>query len=122
MASLIVVSGPQKGDYYPLPKETTVVGRDASCPIQIVDERISRVHLQLRFAEDNETYFAEDLKSANGVAVNGRSLGAESELVNGDLIELGDSGLMYFTKDFPDREGAWDYYKLAGERSKPTLL
>jgi pSer/pThr/pTyr-binding forkhead associated (FHA) protein len=122
MASIIVASGQSEGDYYPLEGQTVVVGRDAKCPIQIVDEKISRVHLEITFRKDSETYHAKDLKSVNGVLVNGNLITEEVELRNGDLIELGDTSLMFFTRRFLDRKSAWDFYKMAGQRGKGTLI
>jgi S-DNA-T family DNA segregation ATPase FtsK/SpoIIIE len=122
MSTLIVVSGPAEGDHYALEKATTVIGRDAKCPIQIVDEKISRVHLQVRYAKDDDSYHAEDLKSANGVTLNGLPMRDETRLNNGDLLELGASKIMYFTRDFPDRKSAMDFYKLSGERTKGTII
>lgn len=122
MASIIVASGPRQGDYYPLDARTVVIGRDAKCPIQILDERISRVHLQIRFDKARQKHMAEDLKSVNGVVVNGHRITDETALANGDIIEVGDTRLVFFLKDFPDRESAWDYYKIAGERTKGTLI
>ncbi len=122
MSSVIVVAGPNEGDYYPLKQTSTVVGRDAKCPIQIVDQMMSRVHLEIRYEAGDQAYYAKDLKSANGVMVNGNRLMRETKLVNGDLLELGNSKLMYFAKEFPDRESAWHYYKIAGERTRGTII
>ncbi len=122
MASIIVVFGPNEGDYYPLGRRTVVVGRDEKCAIQIVDDQISRKHLQIRHDEAEQSYHALDMKSSNGVSINGRQITVEASLVDGDIIELGNSKLMFFAQDFPDRKSAWDYYKLCGERDKGTML
>ncbi|KPK38201.1 MAG: hypothetical protein AMJ65_13220 [Phycisphaerae bacterium SG8_4] len=63
MASIIVMSGAQKGDYYPLGRRTNVVGRDEGAPIQILDEHISRKHMQIRFDSDKNQYCALDSSS-----------------------------------------------------------
>ena len=52
MASLIVSSGKQEGDYYPLGRRTNVIGRDEALFIQILDHMVSRKHLQIRFDPD----------------------------------------------------------------------
>ena len=39
MASIIVMTGTQKGDYYPLGRRTNVIGRDEALPVQILDDR-----------------------------------------------------------------------------------
>ena len=122
MATLIVVSGPSEGDHFALDGATTVIGRDAKCPIQIVDEKISRVHMQIRFDQDGRSYHAEDLKSANGVSLNGHPLRDETRLNNGDLLRLGNSKIMFFDRDFPDRKSAFEYYKISGERTKGTII
>ena len=62
------------------------------------------------------------MKSANGVSINGRQITVETSLVDGDIIELGNSKLMFAAGEFPDRKSAWDYYKLCGERGKSTLI
>ncbi len=122
MASIIVVAGPNEGDYYPLGKRPIVVGRDEACPVQITDELVSRKHLQVRLDDGKGRYFAFDMKSANGVFVNGRKIDAETELTDGDMMELGKSKIMFTMADFKDRESAMNHYHKRGERGKSTLI
>src|SRR5690606_7288479 len=80
MPSLIVVAGPNEGDYYPLGKRTIVIGRQEGCPVQIVDDRVSRRHVQIRCEEgagEEGRYHLLDMKSQNGTFVNGRRIEAE---------------------------------------------
>ena len=119
MASILVVSGPNEGDYYPLGHRTMVIGRQESCPIQITDDRVSRRHLQVR--SEGGSYFALDMESANGVWVNGRQMETETELVDGYELVVGDSKIVFTTVDFPDRESAFTHYHERGQRSKPTI-
>ena len=63
MASLIVMTGKQQGDYYSLGQRTIVIGRDEAVPIQLLDDRVSRKHMKIRFNPDDNTYYAEDLNS-----------------------------------------------------------
>lgn len=120
-ASLIIVSGPGEGDYYPITNRTVVVGRDENCEIQILDELISRRHLQVSPGEGSG-YAALDMNSSNGVVVNGRPITAATPLADGDMIELGNTKLMFAAREFPDRKTAWDFYKLGGERGRSTLI
>jgi len=60
MASIIVATGKQKGDYYPLGHRTNVVGRDEALPIQILDEHVSRKHMQIRFDKDRQKFIQND--------------------------------------------------------------
>lgn len=119
MASIIIVSGPNEGDYYPLGTRTLVVGRDEACPVQIVDELISRKHLQIR--SEGTGHVAADMNSANGIFVNGRRISAEVLLQDGDSIDLGKSRLTYYTDDFNDRESAFAHFKSRGQKSKNTV-
>lgn len=122
MPSIIIVAGSNEGDYYPLGKRTMVAGRDEAVPIQIVDELVSRKHLQIRFDQGDSRYRALDMKSANGVFVNGRQITSETVLEDGDMIQIGNSKLMFTNQDFPDRESAMAHYKKQGERGKSTLI
>ena len=123
MASLTVVGGPSEGDYYPLGKRTMVIGRDEGVPIQIVDEMVSRKHCQIHCAEsDGEMQFQLlDMNSANGVVVNGRRI-TDVWLADNDIIDIGNSKLMFSNQDFEDRESALHHYKKRGERDKNTMV
>ncbi|MCZ6542395.1 MAG: FHA domain-containing protein, partial [Planctomycetota bacterium] len=114
--------GSNEGDYYPLGKRTMVAGRDEAVPIQIVDELVSRKHLQIRLEQSDGRYRALDMKSANGVFVNGRQIASETVLEDGDMIQIGNSKLMFTNQDFPDRESAMAHYHQQGERGKSTLI
>ena len=57
MASIVILTGPQKGDYYPLGQRTNVVGRDEALPIQILDELVSRKHMQICFDRQQKQYY-----------------------------------------------------------------
>lgn len=122
MPSIIIVAGSNEGDYYPLGKRTMVAGRDEGVPIQIVDALVSRKHLQIRFEDAEARYHALDMKSANGVFVNGRQITQETALQDGDVIQIGNSKLMFTTQDFADRESAMAHYHKQGERGKSTLI
>jgi pSer/pThr/pTyr-binding forkhead associated (FHA) protein len=120
MASLIVTSGKQEGDYYPLGHRTNVVGRDEALPIQILDNMVSRKHLQIRFDAGTQRYFAFDMKSRNGVYINNRKIEGEVVLKDGDIILVGLTGLLFTEQDFKDKESALQHYKKAGERMRVT--
>ncbi len=122
MASLIVTVGESKGDYYPLGARTIVVGRAEGVDIQVLDDRVSRKHLQVRHDASKKVYIATDMKSANGSAINGRPLSGEAELRDGDEIRIGDSSLFFTTSDFADKESAWSHFKKVGERRRSTLM
>ena len=122
MASIIVMSGDQKGDYYPLGRRTNVIGRDEGAPIQILDEHISRKHMQIRFDSDKKQYYALDMKSKHGVFINGGKIHDEARLVENDQIHIGRTDLLFTEEDFTDRESALSHFKKVGERMRATIL
>lgn len=122
MASIIIISEIQGGDYYPLGHRTNVVGRDEALPIQILDERVSRKHLQIRFDQNEERYCALDMKSKHGVFINGRKINDEVVLADGDQIRIGDTTFLFTDKDFDDRESALSHFKKVGERIHITRI
>ncbi len=124
MGTILIVAGRDRGSYYPLTAPTTVIGRDESCDIQIVDEMISRRHTQISCREEQDVrrFFITDLQSANGVFVNGRQVSDEVELNDGDTIKIGESKLFFSTKRFRDLDTAMSYFKQRGQRDKGTIV
>ena len=120
MASIIVVNGANKGDYYPLGHRTTVIGRNEAVPIQILDPKISRKHMQIRFNAENN-FSAVDMSSKHGVWVNDDKITDEAELKDNDYITVGTTTLMFTFKDFDSRENALLHYKKTGQRNLPTI-
>jgi pSer/pThr/pTyr-binding forkhead associated (FHA) protein len=122
MASLIVLSGPQKDSFYPLGRRTTVIGRDEALLIQILDERVSRKHLQISYDKDKNEYRAIDMSSKYGVYINNNKITGETSLAEGDCITVGATVLWFTLNDFSDKENALSHYKKVGERSRPTFI
>ena len=121
VASLIVVTGANKGDYFPLGMRTNVVGRNEAVPIQLVDPKVSRKHLQIHYDRQTGQYLAVDMNSKHGVLINDVRIQDEQILVDNDYITVGDTTLWFTERDFADRESALRHFKRVGERSKPTL-
>ena len=121
MASILVTMGKQEGDYWPLGQRTTVIGRGETLPVQILDDLISRQHLQIRFDKEHDRYLALDMKSANGVYINNSKINDETALVDGDAISIGQTVLLFTDKDFEDRESAMTHFKKVGERMRTTV-
>jgi pSer/pThr/pTyr-binding forkhead associated (FHA) protein len=122
MASLIVLDGPQKDNYYPLGQRTSVLGRDEALLIQILDERVSRKHLQISYDKDKDAYYVLDMSSRHGVHINGNKIKEQTRLVDGDYITIGTTTIWFTVADFPDRDSALSHYKKVGERSRPTYI
>jgi transcriptional regulator with GAF, ATPase, and Fis domain len=79
--------------------EETVLGRGTGparegrmLRIGLPDRWMSTAHARLR--REGEGWFAEDLGSTNGTFVNGEPM-REREIADGDLLEMGDTHLMF---------------------------
>jgi pSer/pThr/pTyr-binding forkhead associated (FHA) protein len=121
MASIIVMSGIEN-EYYPLGKGTSVIGRSETLEIQVVDEYVSRKHLQMRFDEGQNRYYAQDAGSRHGVFVNGVKIDKETALSDEDRIRIGDTIIFFTTEDFADSESALRHLKKMGELNYPTEI
>jgi pSer/pThr/pTyr-binding forkhead associated (FHA) protein len=112
--------GKQQGNWWPLGKRTTVIGRGENLLVQILDDLVSRKHLQIRYDADANQYVAMDMNSSNGVYVNNRRITADTVLCDGDSLSIGRSVLLFTDKDFDDRESALSHFKKVGERMRAT--
>jgi tetratricopeptide (TPR) repeat protein len=63
------------------------IGRDHRNDIVLDDKSVSRFHAEVR--TEGDKYFIVDLKSRNGVWVNGRQAKGKTELVFGSAVNLG---------------------------------
>ena len=124
MASILVVSGKSKGDYHALKDGIFLVGREETCDIQVLDEMVSRRHMELRCNPARKEFTVVDLESANGVFVNGTKIAEETPLADEDAILIGETKLFFTHKDFLGRDEAFAHIaiKKRGERGKSTLI
>ncbi len=122
MASIIITSGEQKGDYYPLGHRTNVIGRDEALLIQVLDDMVPRKHMQIRFDKETGRYYALDMKSKHGVFINGRRISQQTVLAEADQILIGQTTLLFTDHDFDSRESALSHFKKVGERMRPTQI
>jgi pSer/pThr/pTyr-binding forkhead associated (FHA) protein len=122
MASIIVTSGEQKGEYLPLGRRTNVIGRAEALPMQILDDMVSRKHLRIWYDEKTKEHSAEDMNSKHGVIINNKRITEITTLREGDQIRIGQTILLYTEKDFDDRESALSHFKKIGERQRPTMI
>jgi hypothetical protein len=76
-----------------------LIGRGASCAVQIDNSDVSREHA--RIVASAGAHILTDLQSKNGTAVNGKRIG-EHALQHGDLVRVG--GLMW---RYLEDDGQW---------------
>ena len=120
MASIIVTSGDKKGEFLPLGRRVSVIGRGEALSLQVRDDLASRKHLRIRFDEITERYYAEDLESKHGTFINQRKVTRQVPLTEGDVILIGQTTLLFTDNDFDDRESALLHFQKAGERARGT--
>jgi FHA domain len=65
------------------------IGRSREADVQIDDRYASGIHARI-FARGGRT-FVEDLNSTNGTLLNDATLKGEAELLDGDMIRIGDT-------------------------------
>jgi len=87
-AVLIICNGGFEGMEYVLSAEETIIGRNPTTDITLLDENISREHSIVIRDPDSGTYSIEDLQSTNGTKVNGKRV-RSADLADGDEIEIG---------------------------------
>jgi len=111
-----------KNDYYTLAQATIVIGRSETLPVQVLDEYVSRKHLQIRLDADSGRYVALDLNSKHGAFLNDRKMTQETTLTDGDQIRIGDTNILFTDQDFTTREDAIAHFRKHGERTRPTAI
>ncbi len=99
-----------------------LIGRDDECSFQILDERVSRRHLQIKRNEKDGGHFAVDFESSNGVQVNGKRIEGEMALNGGDIIQIGTTSIVYSAKDFADAQTARDAWFKKGQSQEKTMI
>ena len=84
---LTALNGLIEGDRYRLNQAVMIAGRDLGCDLVINHPEASRKHFRLTLEDDRVEL--EDLKSANGVFVNGSRITVPVVLRSGDVIDIG---------------------------------
>jgi pSer/pThr/pTyr-binding forkhead associated (FHA) protein len=87
-AALVICNGEFEGMVYDLEGEETLIGRNPTTHITLLDENISREHAIVLLDLDEHEYTVEDLQSTNGTKVNGKGVRSHV-LQHGDEIQIG---------------------------------
>jgi predicted component of type VI protein secretion system len=91
--ALLVVDSPQQR--FPLRRGSNVVGRGSDADVQLLDQGVSRRHLDIQYDGRHATLY--DLGSTNGTTVNGNPV-QQWQLTDGDVIRVGHSSLVFRTQ------------------------
>ena len=86
---LMVISGNDAGNEYPLHGQTITVGRGIDNDVVLTDIAVSRKHMSISF--DGSRYQLSDKGSGNGTIINQRVETGTRMLGHGDRIEIGNT-------------------------------
>lgn len=105
MSKLFILNGPYRGRSFPLKGNEFSLGRSPSNDIPVEGVSVSRRHAKL--IRKKNRYFIRDLKSKNGIFINGKKIGPgdESEVKQGQLISLGKIAIALM-EDFSGNESS----------------
>jgi hypothetical protein len=82
----------ETGQRYDLRMGSNILGRGSDSDLQLLDQGVSRRHLDIQFDGENAT--AYDLGSTNGTTINGHEVGSQI-LRHGDVLRLGHTRVVF---------------------------
>ena len=101
---LVICNGGFEGMEYELSSEETLIGRNPTTDVTLLDENISREHSIILYDGEDSSYTIEDLQSTNGTKVNGKKI-RSAELCDADEIEIGHTRFRFLIRQ-PDELSA----------------
>jgi len=75
----------------------SIIGRDPTCALAILQISVSRQHAELRYDVDDDRWTIADLGSRNGTHVDGQPLTRKTALADKQLVAIGDVGFVFVT-------------------------
>ena len=87
-ARLVILDGGFAGMEYEIDRPETLIGRNPTTDVTLLDESISREHALVLLEEESGSFQIEDLQSTNGTWVNGKRV-RSAPLQDGDEIQIG---------------------------------
>jgi signal transduction histidine kinase/pSer/pThr/pTyr-binding forkhead associated (FHA) protein len=101
--TLRVLRGLTSGRTFSLDHDAVLLGRDPSCDITLKSPTVSRRHARIdRRAGE---YYLHDLGSTSGTVLNGRLIEGPVCLKDGDVLEVGDTLLIFSGSPAPELPG-----------------
>jgi two-component system cell cycle response regulator len=84
-ARLVALNGDCAGLFYELLADESMIGRNPTTDITLLDDGISREHAIISYEESDSEYVVEDLQSTNGTQVNGKRVRSATLAANDEL-------------------------------------
>ena len=100
-ARLVIKNGGFEGTTFELAAAETLIGRNPTTDITLLDDGISREHAIIVYDADSDSYSVEDLQSTNGTQVNGKRVRSVT-LESGDEVQVGRT-VFQFVRDTEQR-------------------
>ena len=89
-AALVIKNGEFAEMRFEIQSDETLIGRNPTTDITLLDEGVSREHTMILFDESDTTFTIEDLQSTNGTKVNGKRV-RSATLGHLDEIQIGNT-------------------------------
>lgn len=93
MAQLIIKNSGDHVEQFPLNRLRTTIGRSARSDLCIPDAFASRLHAEVR--KEGDSYWLQDLGSANGTRYNGNLVTIPLPLSTGGEIQIGETTIVF---------------------------
>ena len=103
MAQLVIKNNGQIADKFPLNRLRTTIGRSARSDLCIPDAFASRLHAEVR--KEGDSFWLQDLGSANGTRYNGNLVTIPLPLSDGGEIQIGETTIVFEDERGPDSFG-----------------
>ncbi|WNG60193.1 FHA domain-containing protein [Archangium gephyra] len=91
MLKLIIEDDEGRKTVVPFMRDEITIGRQEGNTIRLTERNVSRRHARL--VRQNGHVLVEDLGSYNGVRINGERIQGQTQVADGDLIQIGDYDL-----------------------------
>ena len=93
MPQLIIKTSDRPPELFPLSRLRVTIGRSARSDICIPDAFASRLHAEVR--KEGDSFWLQDLGSANGTRYNGSHVSMPIPLVSGGEIQIGETTIIF---------------------------
>ncbi len=90
------------GHEHHLPSQSATIGRAIECDVVITSKSVSREHTRIR--RDGRRWFVDDLGSTNGTYLNDERVIGSLNLLDGDILKVGDVTFVFHDPDTTTRE------------------
>lgn len=104
MPQLVVKDSSNQVETFPLSRLRTTIGRSARSDICIPDAFASRLHAEVR--KEGDSFWLQDLGSANGTRYNGSLVSMPIPLMPGGKIQIGETVLVFEDERIQDSKNA----------------